>query len=114
METRTGSGEVLRLLGIARRAGGVAPGTQGARRALSSGTAKLVVIADDASPVQLKKIESIIRKKAVPRVVLGDRVLLGAAVGEPGLSALAVTDAGLAEQILRRLGAGTPTESQFK
>jgi ribosomal protein L7Ae-like RNA K-turn-binding protein len=114
METRIGSSEALRLLGIARRAGGVAKGTQGARRALEAGTAKLIVVAGDASPVQLKKIESIIRKRAVPRVVLGDRVLLGAAVGEPPLSALAVIDTGLAEQILRRLESGMPTESQFK
>lgn len=68
----------------------------------------------DASPVQVKKIEGWIGKRAVPRVDLGDRVQLGAAVGEAPLSALAVTDRRLAGEILGRLQAGTKIIEQSR
>src|SRR5262245_5575286 len=111
MESRGAVSDVLKLLGLARRAGAVAAGTQRARQALESNAARLVLIASDASPVQVKKIEGIIRRAAVPRVVLGDRVTLGAAVGQPPLSAVAVTDARLADEMLRRLAEAAPTDS---
>jgi ribosomal protein L7Ae-like RNA K-turn-binding protein len=101
----------LKLLGLARRAGAVAAGTDRARHALQSSKAKLVLVARDASPVQLKKIEGIIRRAAVPMAVLGDRVDLGAAVGGPPLSAVAVTNARLAQEMLRRLAEAAPTDS---
>lgn len=109
METRTAA-EALGLLGLARRAGGVAAGTQRAREALRSGHARLVLVAEDASRVQLRKIEGVMHSKRVPRVVLGNRVVLGAAVGEPPLSAVAVTDPRFSEQLLRRLVASAPTD----
>jgi len=65
--------------------------------------AKLVLVAGDASPVQLKKVEGIASQKGIPTVVLGDRGVLGAAVGEPPLSAVAVTDAGFAHRLIERL-----------
>jgi ribosomal protein L7Ae-like RNA K-turn-binding protein len=110
-EIRDGSSEALRLLGLARRAGAVAAGTQRTRQALGSGAAKLVVLAGDASPVQVQKLEGLIRRRAVPRAVLADRAALGAAVGAPPLTAVAVTDARLAEQMLRRLARSTPADS---
>jgi ribosomal protein L7Ae-like RNA K-turn-binding protein len=98
----------LRLLGLARRAGAVEPGTERARNALRSGTAKLVLVAEDASAVQLKKIEGLLLRESVPRAVLGSRAVLGAAVGTGPLSAVAVTERGFAEQLLRRLGDAGP------
>lgn len=111
MERPVAAPDVLRLLGLARRAGAVAAGTQRARQALGANAAKLVLLASDASPAQRKKIEGLIRRGAVPQAVLGDRVALGAAVGAPPLSAVAVTDARFAEQMLRRLAEATPADS---
>ena len=108
---RAAASDVLKLLGLAMRAGAVAMGTERARQALRSSTAKLVLVAHDASPAQLKKIEGIIRRAAVPTAVLGDRVDLGAAVGGPPLSAVAVTDARFAKEMLRRLAAARPADS---
>ena len=108
---RDASSDVLKLLGLARRAGAVATGTERVGQALASRTAKLVLVARDASPVQLKKIEGIIRRTAVPTAVLGDRSDLGAAVGGPPLSAVAVTDARLAREMLRRLAEAAPADS---
>lgn len=105
-----GAIELLRLLGLAKRAGAVAAGTHRTREALDSKAAKLVLVASDASLVQLKKIEGTIRRAAVPRVVLGDRTSLGAAVGAPPLSAVAVTDARFADEMLRRVAHAAPTE----
>jgi ribosomal protein L7Ae-like RNA K-turn-binding protein len=104
MTRGTTAAETLRLLGLARRAGALAPGTQRAREALRAGTAKLVLLAGDASELQRRKVEGIAEKRGVPRVALADRVALGAAVGKPPLSAVVVTDAGFAERLLQGLG----------
>jgi ribosomal protein L7Ae-like RNA K-turn-binding protein len=111
MGSRGAVSDVLKLLGLARRAGALATGTDRTRQALERGAARLVLIAADASPVQVKKIDGILRRAAVPRVVIGDRVTLGAAVGEPPLSAVAVSDARLAKEMLRRLADAAPAES---
>jgi ribosomal protein L7Ae-like RNA K-turn-binding protein len=103
MSRETAAADALSFLGLARRAGAVATGTERARQALRAGVAKLVLVAEDASAVQLKKVEGIAEKRGIPRVALGDRVALGGAVGEPPLSAIAVTDATFAQGLLERL-----------
>jgi ribosomal protein L7Ae-like RNA K-turn-binding protein len=108
-ESRTDS--VLGLLGLARRAGAIAPGTDAVRRAVREGEACLVLFATDASGVQLDKIRTTMRDRAIPQVTLGDRDTLGAAVGLAPLSAVAVTDRALAERLVveidRSLGEGS-------
>jgi ribosomal protein L7Ae-like RNA K-turn-binding protein len=96
-ESRTDS--VLRLVGLARRAGAIAPGTDAVRRAVRAGEACLVLFATDASRVQLDKIRTSMKDLAIPQVSLGDRDTLGAAVGLPPLSAVAITDRTLAERL---------------
>lgn len=96
--------EALRLLGLARRAGAVAPGTQAARRAVREGRARLVLMAEDASSVQLDKIRTTLERRAIPRAVLGDRDALGGAVGLAGLSAVAVTDESFARRLIEEIG----------
>lgn len=98
--------EVLSLLGLAMRAGAVASGTDAARRAVREGRARLVILAEDAAPGQHRKVLSLLRHRSVPCATLADRAGLGAAVGGPPLSAVAVTDASFAEQVLRRLRKG--------
>jgi ribosomal protein L7Ae-like RNA K-turn-binding protein len=94
------STEAFQLLGLARRAGALALGTDAARRAVREGRAHLVVMAGDASPVQLRKIEGLLEHRPVPRAVLGDRSRLGEAVGGPPLAALAVTGPDFAARLL--------------
>ena len=110
-ETRNPRAEALQLLGLARRAGTVVLGIQRTRDCLRSGKAALVVVADDASPAQLVKIEGLRMVRGVPRISLGDRTSLGAALGGPPLSAAAVTDGRLARQILLRMPETVPEES---
>jgi len=95
---------VMQLLGLARRAGGVATGTEAVRDAVRGGQARLVLLAGDASPVQLDKVEKALSRRATPWARLGDRASLGAAVGKAPLSAVAVTNASLAEKVAAELG----------
>ena len=95
--------DVYRLLGLARRAGAVAPGTDAVRRAIRTGEARLILMAGDASGVQLEKIRTTLRDRASPQAVLGDRDALGAAVGTAPLSAVAVTSVEFAERVRAEL-----------
>lgn len=101
METRRSS--ALRLLGLARRAGAVAPGTEAVRRALRDGEALLILMAEDASSVQMKKIRTMQDDGSIPRVTLGDRATLGAALGMAELSVVAVTQASFANRLIEEL-----------
>lgn len=100
-ESRTAS--ALRLLGLARRAGAVAPGTESVRRAIRDGEALLILMATDASSVQLKKIRTTHDDVSIPRVILGDRDALGSALGMSPLSAVAVTQASFADRLVAEL-----------
>ena len=101
METRRSS--ALRLLGLARRAGAVASGTEAVRRAVRDGEALLILMAEDASSVQMKKIRTTQDDGSIPRVTLGDRATLGAALGVAELSVVAVTQASLANRLVEEL-----------
>lgn len=98
--------EALRLLGLARRAGAVVPGTDAARRSVLVGEARLVLMAGDASSVQLDKIRQALKNRPIPQGTLGDRATLGAAVGHAPVSAVAITTASFAEELRMRLGLG--------
>jgi ribosomal protein L7Ae-like RNA K-turn-binding protein len=92
---------VLGLVGLARRAGSLAAGVPATREALRGGRARLVLTAGDAAPGQVIKVEKVLGP--VPRRVLGSRASLGEALGMAPVTAVAVTDRGMAEAILRRL-----------
>jgi len=95
--------EALRLLGLARRAGSVAPGTDAARRAVREGEARLILMAGDASGVQLQKIQGVLKHRPIPWGTLGDRATLGAALGRGPVSAVAVTAESFARAIQNKL-----------
>jgi len=96
--------KVMQILGLARRAGAVAPGTDAVRQSIRAGQARLVLFAEDASPAQLDKIGRTLHERSIPRARLGDRNMLGAAVGLAPLSAVAVTSGPLAERVVAELG----------
>jgi ribosomal protein L7Ae-like RNA K-turn-binding protein len=100
----------FRLLGLARRAGAVVPGTDATRRSIRRGEARLVLMARDASGVQMDKIKKTLVKRPIPHAVLGDRSTLGAAIGKGPTSAIAVTDESLANRLLEDLEAVSEVE----
>ncbi len=81
MKQRSGRAEVLALLGLAARAGAVAKGTDAARRALQRGEACLVLVAEDGSQVQRRKVVPLAKTRGVPVRIVGSRFELGAVLG---------------------------------
>ena len=112
MEMGTRRPEAFRILGLARRAGAVAPGTEATRRSIRHGEARLVLMAGDASAAQLSKIRRTMHARSVPHAVLGERATLGAAVGKAPVAALAVTDDSLADRLLESLEGGAAGEPE--
>ncbi|MEX2527990.1 MAG: L7Ae/L30e/S12e/Gadd45 family ribosomal protein [Gemmatimonadota bacterium] len=98
----------LQFLGLIRRAGKLVTGTEATRQAVRDGEAHLVVLALDAAPGQLEKVRGILRHRAIPEAVWATRTDLGRAVGQPPLSALAITNEIMARQLQARLAEGLP------
>src|SRR5690606_16920155 len=103
MVVSTAGSRVSGLLGLARRAGGVAPGTEAAREAIRSGEARLVLVARDASPAQHAKVRRTLAGHPAPQAAGGSRTELGAALGLAPLSVVAVTHAKLGAEMRREL-----------
>jgi ribosomal protein L7Ae-like RNA K-turn-binding protein len=95
--------DALDLLGLAQRAGAVERGVDAARRAVREGRARLIILADDASATQLRKLTGLLEHRPVPRRRVADRAALGAALGGAPVSAVAITRSEFAESMLRRL-----------
>ena len=90
-------------LGLARRAGKLAIGEEGCLKALRSRKAALVILAADASANTKKRFRDKCAYYQVPLIERGSRHELGLAVGRGTAVAMAVTDAGLANGILRSI-----------
>jgi len=96
--------KALRLLGIAQKARAVVSGSFGVERAVRAGTAKLVIVAKDASENTRKDLSHITYHYGVPMLTASTREQLGRAVGQPERVTLAVTDEGLAGRIREEFG----------
>ena len=90
---------VLRLLGLAARAGAIVPGTERVRHAANAGALPFVIVAADASANSQDKLVPLLRTRGVEHVIAFDRNRLGAAVGRAPLSAVAVTSEPLARRL---------------
>lgn len=101
-----GEEEVLSLLGLARRAGAVAAGTDATRAAVARGVAHCVVLAGDASEAQKEKVLNLLRHRKIPQHGVASGDALGAALGKGTLTAVAVTDAHFAHRLGRILSRG--------
>jgi len=91
------------LLGLARRAGMLEQGVASTRQALRQGRAKLVWMANDGSGAQKAKIVKLLRHKSIPSVTFGTCADLGSIFGSDSVAAVAVTNPGMASQMLARL-----------
>lgn len=94
--------DALGLLGLARRAGAVETGASSVRTALRAGRVHLVFMASDAAEGQAGKVIRLARARGRPVRQVASQARLGRILGAPPLTAVAVTDRGLAEEILRR------------
>ena len=96
--------KALAFLGIAQRAGAVVKGTDATRRAIRKGLVSLVLLAEDGSETQLKKVLPLAGARGVTCKRVGDRAELGSAVGSGPLTMVGITALGFAEELENRLG----------
>ena len=95
---------VLRMLGLARRAGKLAYGDELVREVCFAHKARCVFLAGDAGASTAKKGAFHAEKANVPCVQLPHgKIELGTAVGKSGCAIVAVTDIGLASSAVEKL-----------
>lgn len=94
---------VLRMVGIATKAGKVASGEFMTENAVKSGIASLVIVAEDASENTKKKFQNMCEFYETPIRVYGIKDDLGHAMGKEFRTSLAITDEGLAKAILKKM-----------
>ncbi len=99
--------KAFQAIEAARKSGKISKGANEVTKVLEKGKAKLVVYAKDVSPAEIVMHLPILSKeKGVPCIGVGNKQELGAAAGLPlGTSAVAITDAGDAADLIKELSA---------
>ncbi len=92
---------LLGLLGLGLRSGGVAVGVEAVRRGLQRDEFACVVMASDASPRAMEKVERLARARQVLVVRGPEADEIGARLGRPPVMAAGVRDRALADGIQR-------------
>ena len=95
--------KVISLLGLAERAGKIASGEFAAEKAVKTGKARLIIVAEDASDNTKKKFQNMCDFYEVPIYFYKDKDTLGHAMGKEFRAMVAVTDAGFAKGIVKHL-----------
>lgn len=104
---------VLRMLGLARRAGKLAYGDELVREACFDHKTRCVFIAGDAGANAAKKAAFYADKANVPCVTLPHGKLeLGSAIGEAGCAMCAVADIGMAAAAVNKLAEQDPAYAE--
>lgn len=94
---------LLRMLGLAARAGAVVPGTERVREAARSGSLHFALVASDLSDNSRDKLLPLLDARQIPYAIVSDRDALGGAVGRAPLSALGITEKKLAARVVELL-----------
>lgn len=97
--------KIYMLLGLAMRGRNVVSGEFATENAVRSGSAMLVIVAEDASDNTKKRFQDKCSYYKVPICTYGTKEELGHAMGKEQRSAVAVTDRGLARALKDRLEA---------
>lgn len=96
--------EVLRFLGLMRRAGRLSTGEESTGQAVRVGKARLLLLASDASPNARKRAEAFALRGRLPLLTLtDDKGTLSDALGIPPAAMFAVCDEGFAKALQEKL-----------
>lgn len=95
--------KILSMLGLATRAGRIASGEFQTETAVKSGTAHLVIVAEDASENTKKLFSDKCSFYKIPFIIMGTKEALGRAIGKEFRASLAILDAGFAEAVMKKL-----------
>lgn len=101
--------KVLGLLGLMRRAGAIELGLDNTADALKAGRAKVLLLSSDAADNARSKLAHLSEGRRALTVELGyDRAALGESLGVGACSAMAVTDLGFADALMKELAGAQP------
>lgn len=92
---------VLSLLGIAQRGRNIVSGEFATEKAIKEGTAKLVIVAGDASDNTKKHFHDMCAYRELPIIELENKDDVGHAIGKQMRASLALTDEGIASAIMK-------------
>ena len=94
---------ICSLMGLSMRQGAVESGSFLAEKSIKGGTAKLVIIAEDASDNTKKDFTDMCTYYHVPFCVFGTKDTLGHAIGKEFRVVMALTNPGLSEKISEQI-----------
>ena len=92
--------KIYSFIGLARKAGAVAPGESAAINALRNGKAYIVILANDASENTQKRFTNYCNSKSVQLVPFGLKSSLGETLGKEVFSVMAITDKRFSDRII--------------
>lgn len=95
--------KILSLLGLMTRARMLASGEFSTEKAVKEGTAKLVIVAEDASDNTKKMFQNMCTYYKVPLYIFGSKEVLGHATGKKLRASMAVLDEGFAKAVKKQL-----------
>lgn len=90
----------LNWMGIARRAGALAPGNNQVEKALKSGDVALLILSTDAGPSLYRKYHLWTQDLGVPILRAGTKQELGRSIGMGPHAVLAILDSNIAQRLL--------------
>lgn len=93
--------KLLNWLGLAQRASGLAAGDEAVMQKIRQRQALLVLIAEDIGSNSRKKYEDKCKTFGVPVLIAYTKAELGHALGKAERAVIAITNRGLAEQIMQ-------------
>lgn len=94
---------VYSLMGLSMRQGAVESGSFSAEKTIKAGSAKLVIIAEDASDNTKKEFTDMCTYYHVPFCIFGTKDTLGHAIGKEFRVIMALTNPGLSEKISEQI-----------
>lgn len=94
--------KIYGYLGLAARGRKLVSGEFMTEKAVKEGSARLVILAEDASDNTKKMFENMCEFYQVPLYTMSNKELLGHAIGKQIRASLAVTDDGLAKAIKKQ------------
>lgn len=95
--------KMLSLLGLAKRAGKVVSGEFSVEKAVKSGRACLVIVAEDASANTRKSFKDMCTYYKCPLIFTATKDELGHAIGCEFRASAAVMDSGFAQSLLKHV-----------
>ncbi len=95
--------KIYAILGLCQRAGKLVSGETGCEQAIKKGSAKLLLLAEDASANTKKKFQNSAAYYHIPLYTIGKKEDMGAALGKDSRAVLVITEEGFAKSIAKKI-----------